>query len=342
MSRVDGAHRRAPTEEPTSQPEHGARSGVEPTTKRRDADASAEERRNRHYTDAGPPATSTLGGARFSSAPSLPASWAIAAIVRPEREPAGMPALAAEVLRLRAEGTRTREPELGRAIAARVATLSSEWRQLARAKGMQPPDDTFAPFRATDEELTSAILWTFVGDRLPVSAFQDSGARYRDELLLAHAVRSPTLLPALADTKDPRLAAALYKELERLGDARPCAAGDTIPSLLARRAELLRLRDNGAAARADDEARKQITLGADGRVGAAESIALYEMEQHILAANPGTTLGAILAATQAGDLEGMRRAGQAGNMVEGVAGGFGRAKHADLPKVGRAPDNVRP
>jgi hypothetical protein len=240
---------------------------------------------------------------------------------------------AAEVMRLRAEKAKTSAPEVAGVLQARIATLSNQWCAQARAAGMKPPTDSFDAFRATDEQLRSAILWTEVGNTYPVSALQDGGAHFRDELLLAHAVRSPVLLGQLVERmKDhpERLIPALHRELQRLGDTRPCSPNDTVDSLLARRSEALRLQSNGANAHAADEARQRVTIGVDGRVGKLEDVITSEMEQQILAANPGTTLGAVLAATSAGDVEGMRRRGKLGNAVEGVAGPFGRVKASDL------------
>lgn len=187
---------------------------------------------------------------------------------------------------------------------------------------MKPPTDSFDPSRASDAELASALLWTEVGNTYPPSALVDGGARFRQELHLASIVRSPVLLDqaiAKGMKNDPALLGAMYKELRRLGDDRPCLATDTLESLAARRAEILWKRKAEGLA----EQQKQKVIGLDGRIGTPEQVAAYELEQGLIAANPGSflgTIGAGISAALGGSIEDRRKAGQAGNAADGLVG----------------------
>ncbi len=245
-----------------------------------------------------------------------------------------MAELGTEILSLRSTLTNSlAEPERAER-EARLRTLSSEWCALARSYGMKPPSESFDPFRASRRELTEAIAWTEFGNTFPVRALADGGKLYKEQLVLAHVVRSPALLgqAAAAFEREPsKLLGALYKELHRLGDNTPCKPDDTVASLIARRSNLVRLEANRAAAETAEEERRRPTLGLDGRVGSAETIARYELEQQIAAANPGTPLGAFLASQYAGDTEAMRHAGELGNAVTEAFHGAKEPRHA--PRV---------
>ena len=93
--------------------------------------------------------------------------------------------------------------------------------------------------------------------------------------------------------------------------------------MAARRAEIVRKHDATALVQEKEEARRQKTIGLDGHVGTAEQVVNYEIEQGIVAANPGSLLGTIgagISASQGGSIEDRRRAGKAGKAAEGLAG----------------------
>lgn len=265
---------------------------------------------------------------------SLPPS--VAAVVHPERSFARMGPLATEVLRLRAVLAKTGDPLLRTALATRAHQLSDQWCAMARAAGTKPPAGSFDPFHASDDELRAAVLWTEVGNTFPAASFGHpiDVQRFRDDLLMAMTLRTPGLLDRViaANPRNRALVPLLEEELRRLGDTTGCRAGDTVDSLLLRRAELLA----AARAKASEEDRARRYMGLDGRIGSAADLASYEAEQYILAANPGTTMGALLAATAAvsgGDVEAIRRAGDAGNAGEALGGGLAPKGH---PRSGQS------
>ncbi len=331
MSRIDGAGRSNSAGNASEAVREDARS-VDPEAERRAAEAVAEQRRNARFGNAdGLRPLSRAGdactapNARTDAARAKASAARAGAVPPPEREPASIEGLATEVVRLRTEKARTTDPGEVRALSQKIAALSSQWCEEARARGMKPPSESFDPFLASDAELASALLWTEVGNAYPVSALTDGGARFQRELRLALVVRSPALLgDAVAGGKGgSELLGAMYKELRRLGDDRPCTSNDTVESLAARRAEILRQRASGGLVKELEDARRQVTIGLDGHVGTAEQVINYEIEQGIIAANPGSLLGAIgagIAASMGGDIEDMRRAGRAGNAAEGLGG----------------------
>lgn len=331
MSRIEGAGRSNSAGNASEAVREDARS-VDPEAERRAAEAVAEQRRNAHFGgvdgsrprsrtgDARTPPSAGKDGAGANAGPAR-----AGAVAPPERKSASIERLATEVVRHRVEKATTTDPGEVRALTQKIAALSSQWCEEARARGMKPPSESFDPFRASDAELASALLWTEVGNAYPVSALADGGARFQREIHLALVVRSPALLrEAVASGKaDAELLGAMYKELRRLGDDRPCTSNDTVESLAARRAEILRQRANAGLVKEREDARRQVTIGLDGHVGTAEQVINYEIEQGIIAANPGSLLGTIgagISASMGGDIEDMRRAGRAGNAAEGLAG----------------------
>jgi hypothetical protein len=230
--------------------------------------------------------------------------------------------LTVDVLRLRAELARTTNPKARGELSARIGRLSAAWCDGARAAGLKPPPDSFDPFRASDEDLKNALLWTEVGNTFPLGAFSHptDPNRFRDDILAAWAVRVPGVLDRViaANPNDPRLVPMLEASLRRLGDPSGCEPGETVQSLVKRRADRLAARSLAAA----DEASKRITIGLDGRIGTAEAIDGYETVQYILAMNPGTTTGSLLASAAAwrgGDIDDMRHCGELGTELEGIA-----------------------
>jgi hypothetical protein len=300
-----------------------------------ETEAAAEARRNAHYSRA---STSREGDGACHAPPltSMAPSESGAAAA-PKRS---LSELGTDILSIRADLKRPMPESERTAKEARLRALSSDWCALARAAGMKPPGDCFDPFRASNRELAEAIAWTELGNTYPVRSLADGGALYREQLALAHLVRSPALFPeaTTAFAREPgKLMSALYKELHRLGDETPCTTTDTVESLLARRSRLVRMEGNRAAAEAAEEERRRPTLGLDGRIGSAESVARYELEQQIAAVNPGTTLGSILASQYAGDIEAMRHAGEFGNAFTEMFHGAREPRHAPRvrPRNGR-------
>ena len=249
--------------------------------------------------------------------------------VHPERSFRSLEPLATEVLRLRRELARTDDPVTRAALGVRIRQLGDQWCAMARAAGLSPPPASFDPYRASDAELKNAILWTEVGNCFPTGSFASPvhPDRFRDDILSAWTLRTPGMLEKVvaADPRNPALVPLLRAELARLGDRDGCRAGDTVEELLARRAQLL------GAARAVHAEPDQLYIGLDGRIGTKDALGRYEAEQYLLAINPGTTMGALLAAvaaTSGGDVEAIRRSGAAGNAAEAL--GQGKAPTGDM------------
>jgi hypothetical protein len=132
-----------------------------------------------------------------------------------------------------------------------------------------------------------------------------------------------SLLQKLKDDEQEKIA-RLRSELVQLGDTQGCTDHDTVDSLTARRDHLLLARQ----AAADDAEAKRKYIGLDGHVGTADELARYELEQRMIAANPGSGTGALLAglaSMRGGSVDDIRAAGEAGNLVEGIGGGVGHA-----------------
>lgn len=87
-----------------------------------------------------------------------------------------------------------------------------------------------------------------------------------------------------------------------------------------------RCRAGGASLREADrvaEERSQKVIGLDGRIGTPGQVTSYELEQGLIAANPGSflgTIGAGISASRGGSIEDRRKAGQAGNAADGLVG----------------------
>lgn len=249
--------------------------------------------------------------------------------VRPEQAPAQLVSLATEVLKQRAELAKLTDATARAASHARIAQLSSQWCQAAAAAGLKPPGPNFDPQRCSRDELQNALLWTEVGNCFPVGTFGHAinPENYRNDVLSAWVLQSPGMLDRViaANPGDARLVPLLEADLRRLGDKNGCRPDDTIESLVARRSELL-----AKTAKETAVSDKQLYMGLDGRVGTADSLAKYEGQQYLLALNPGTTTGALLAAValaEGGGVEEMRRAGATGNAVESL--GSQAIKHRD-------------
>jgi len=244
----------------------------------------------------------------------------IDSVVHPHRKPDTLDRLGDEILRLRAIVPAPADAALKQALAARVAELTNDWCAKARAAGMAPPPNGFTPYAASDRELKGAFLWMTVAGVVPLdAASHDGGLELREDMLEAVALRTPGLGEQLIESyaSDPGAQRVLLeRELFRLGQPM-CSASETNEQLIVRRAQLLR-KDHEAVNAPDP---KQRTIGLDGLQGTLQTAVDYEIEQRILAMNPGTTTGAIAAtAFRNGSVEDMRAAGTFGNAVEGIAG----------------------
>lgn len=314
---------------------------------RKRADAEAEARASAHYAN-GRSCELTASGAAPACGREVatsttkppaqvdPAEKArIDAIVRPGVRFTTRAAVEGEVVRLRSVDAGKGDTALERAVQARVNELRDRWCELSRAAGMGPPSASFNPYLASDEELKSALLWTTLGGTVPIeAAMHDGGVRFREDIIEAVALRTPGLgeeLIASYASEPGTQRQLLERELRRLGDRQQCRADDTNATLIARRADLLRKRDVEEIERGQNE----LQIGLDGRQGTARWLVEYELEQRVIAMNPGTTTGSIaaaVAATRGGTTEEIRAAGQAGNAAEGVAQGLAGVDPRKLDK----------
>jgi hypothetical protein len=320
----------------------------------------AEDARRREAADAEARTAAFITGARCGGDPRLslacvaPASAAgatpakaagpeeakdrhrIDAIVRPGFKDT-FEGLTGEIVRLKKLSPPKTDPALGAAVNARIGELTSTWMAKAHAEGVTAPAASFDPYGASDRALRSAFLWTEVGGALPLhAAMTDGGARFRDDIFEAVALRTPgldTFLLASYRDQPGTERALLERELVRLGDRSPCRADDSIEALRDRRAGLLRDADAAQAA-IDGKIR---WIGLDGEQGTFEQLVDYELEQRAVAMNPGTTLGAMTATYAAirpgSTTEDIRLAGELGNEVQNVVGSLGGA--GDVRTLGR-------
>jgi len=126
---------------------------------------------------------------------------------------------------------------------------------------------------------------------------------------------------------------SLYAELARFGDTTGCRETDTLDSLKRRLQGL----QAAAIAKRDAIDSARLNMGRDGKAGTSDDLDAYELGEWVIAMNPGTTTGSLLAAVsaaQGGSLDDVRTAGQAGAVIEGLAGGVGQS----LSASGRASD----
>ncbi len=223
----------------------------------------------------------------------------------------------------------------GSASVRALADARTAWCTEAGRSGLKPPPGSFDPARASDAELGAAVLWTEIGGALPLHSFADGGTSYRDDLRLASQARSPFELRVAPN--DPELRAACHRELARVGADTAPRPEETVASL----ADRIALARQSAAEKSRGETPRTF-IGASGRVGSEEAVAAADFEAYLSAMAPGTTTGVIFASFHAGDLDGMRKAGELGNALEDIASPFARGKRTDHPLVGRAADNHRP
>jgi len=263
----------------------------------------------------------------------------IASVVHAHGRPDTLEEVGAELLRLRSLTPPSTDTALKSAIAARTTELTNQWCAKARAAGMAPPPSGFNPYAASDRDLQSAFLWMTVAGVVPLdAASHDGGLELREDTLEAVALRTPGLGEQLIESyaDDPATQRVLLeRELHRLGQPM-CRETDTNEQLIVRRAQLLRQQHEAVNAPNP----QQRVIGLDGLQSTLATAVDYEIEQRIIAMNPGTTTGALAAtAFRNGSVEDMRAAGTLGNAVEALAGsvaGF------DPTKLGeRLPSGLR-
>lgn len=280
----------------------------------------------------GAPAASVAFVSAQSSAAGSSSSFSmvapeIAAVVHPERRFTELSGLTSEILRLESESVAGHGPAITSAVKTRLASLRAEWTTMAERAGIAPPQARLDPITATPKEVARAYLWTHAGGVVPRGELEaDGGAAY------LRSVRDATTLQtkgfdALIDLSraEPSVQKDLLRrELARLHDTRPANESDSVDFLAARRRQLVAGVAMATTIAEQEAARTQKTIGLDGFVGTAESVDAYEREQKLAAANPGSTLGTLLAVWLGnGDVQRMRAAGGLGNAIEGVAGGAG-------------------
>jgi hypothetical protein len=230
--------------------------------------------------------------------------------------------LGAEILRLRREPMAPNE---------RIAQLADQWCAMARSLGHPPPTASFDPYAASDDELRWAHGWILIGGTLPVAAaMTDGGARFRDDVFAAAALRTPgfgeALIAAYADNPGAQRV-LLEREVKRLGGAKQCRGDESIDDLKSLRARLL----IASQATAPDT---RLHIGLDGKVGTFDALVDYEFQQRAIAMNPSTS-GAVVAgivAKAGGTTTTIRASGALATGVEGVASGVAGVDRRALSK----------
>lgn len=249
----------------------------------------------------------------------------IDAIVRPRTSFTTHDALAKELVRLKSVHPSPRDAALGAALRTRIGELTTQWCSAATTAGLRPPANGFDPYLASDRELHAAFLWTTLAGAAPRDALMaDGGVLFREDVVEAMALRTRHVddeLIASYDADPGTQRMLLERELRRLGDRRECRTDETNADLVARRQTLLRLDDAKLQADIDGA----VHIGLDGQLGTVDALIDYELEQRLLAMNPGTVAGsyfATIAAVSGGDTDDIRAAGAAGNALGGLAQGL--------------------
>lgn len=303
--------------------------------------AAAEEARRREGAEAAAKQDSFIAGARCGGSPppsllsvdtrmhasaatALPANeqQRVESIVRPGFA-STFDGLTGEILRLKRLPVPAGDAPLRAAVTARIGELTAQWAAKAPAENYPAPTAGFDPYGASDRVLRAAFLWTEIGGGVPLQVAMTGGeARFREDIFEAVALRTPgldTMLLASYEAEPAIERGLIERELLRLGDHSPCRPDDTLATLRDRRTSLLRAVDEKQAT-IDGKIR---WIGLDGRQGTFEQLVDYELEQRVLAMNPGTTAGSLAAAgaTMLGaDTNGIRAAGAAGNAWQAAAG----------------------
>ncbi len=207
-----------------------------------------------------------------------------------------------------------------------------------RAAPMGPPLTPFAELR-TASQLDDAIarergFLESLGRWAPPSE-RETHQRYL--ATLEKAREGGGTATQRLNAREQKVMEDLRAELADLGDTTGCKADDTVRSLLERRDCLMAQRV------AENEKREgsRSSMGLDGHAGSRDEVERYEAEQWIRAVNPGSGAGVVfaaIAAARGGSVEDVRAAGEAGNVVEVVAGGVGHALNGSRVRV----DDQRP
>jgi len=246
--------------------------------------------------------------------------------------PSTLGGVADEILRLRETRLAPDDSAARASIAKRICDLQSAWVEKARAAGMKEPSASFSPWTATSAELGDAFLFTHLAGIVPLDAARvDGGLHFKEDIFEALALRKRGLDDEVIDSyaSDPgtqRL--ILERELRRLGETTQCKPDESIEDLRLRRAKLV-------TAPIHREEDRTLYIGLDGKIGTFQALVDYELEERILAGNPGTVTGSTAATfARYRSTDEMRAAGQLGNAVGGLGGAIAGK---DLRKLGEVP-----
>lgn len=270
-------------------------------------------------------AAAPRGRSDVADAPSMPYSPAIPqGAGRIAGPPPSLEAIAGRIADRRAELANAREPADRARIGREIAQAQGEWSREASLR-WKPPSPGFDPNRASDGELVKAYTWLACGGAVPAGELaRDGGRSYAQNLEAAIAVRAPWVkgAPKLEAFPPDVQRRAIESALARHG-AR-CEPGDDLPTLrgkLAKAEQAAKTASLEAGVNRTEAEGKRKAIGLDGRQGSSAALGDYEMAEYLKAMNPGTTTGAITAGLLGGGkVEDMRRAGEAGNVVEATAG----------------------
>lgn len=224
--------------------------------------------------------------------------------------------LGSEIFRLKmALNTPDHDDATRDAIRQQIVLRQAEWVAKAKAEGLREPTGTLDPLHAKPSEIANAFLWSAVGGVIPRDALvADGGRSFREDVRDAVVLKTLGFdaMLALHDGQPEKQRELLTRELALRGAAAP--EGASLDDLRALRRKTM----------LDDESRRA-QMGLDGHVGTGDQVDAYERDQAIEAMNPGTTLGSLMAAyaLMSGglDVQQMRTMGNAGNAIEGLAGG---------------------
>jgi hypothetical protein len=238
--------------------------------------------------------------------------------------------IAAEIAKLNTELAKS--PDAMRA--AQLRALQSDWVAQAKAEGRREPNGPLNPLRATPKEIENAFLWSEIGGVIPRDELaRDGGKAYQTSIRDAVVLHVKGFDAVLAMHSPEERTALLTEELGLRGVTVP--AHSSVDDLYALYRQSV-----------GNEESQRPSLGIDGRTGTAENVSRSELDAKIEATNPGSTFGSIFAnwyaaATGNYDVDRMRALGNAGNAIEGAAGGIGN--HLNGVALEREPpETVKP
>lgn len=257
-----------------------------------------------------------------------------ATLVGQSRRFTDLASLTVEIFRLKKESTNPAHDSATRAaLSQQIVMRQSEWVGRAKASGLREPTAALDAMGAKPAEVASAFMWSEAGGVVPRAELErDGGRAFRASVRDAMTLRMSGFdaLLELHRGRPNEQRALLVRSLRDLGI--PVPAGDpSIETLRALREETLLSRSTSALRKEREEARRQVYIGLDGYVGTAERLDRYEREHALAAANPGSTLGSILATYVGSDTERARAWGQIGDTIERVVGAATTPAYRRLP-----------